>query len=271
MDSQRKMRRDFRIEGLIPAITMLAIFGLAIALSGITTGIMVLSLGFIAYSLFSIFQYYRTRNISYIAAFIFQACFGIYLSISRLGFLTPPAKEIPALFQFGYIASGVWLFYLLFTRRAKWKGREVFELAARSIAPDKDVFTARPHPAGKMDYSRDDLKGLADFLSRNLVAMPYREQNRIVFVPVKSEDEFRFMLAPAKFLENRTWISFDFQGNVTVSISRRDYREYTDELSFEKLCDNLGKLFIEFMENYQKGDADRILIKLNEIKPGLTS
>jgi hypothetical protein len=84
------------------------------------------------------------------------------------------------------------------------------------------------------------------------------------------EDEFNYMFNPEKFKLNRSWIAFDFQGNVTVNVSKRDYIGYKEELSFDQLCDNLGKLFIEFMRYYRKGESERILYKLNELGLGLT-
>jgi len=180
-------------------------------------------------------------------------------------------KRVSVLILIFCIASTVWLFYLHFTKRAKWKGREVFELASLSTEPLPDGFTERPRPAGKTEYSKDELIGFARFLSRNLIAMPYFEEKRIVLVPVKMDDEFDYLFRPEKFKQSRSWIAFDFQGYVTVNISRRDYLDYKEELSFDQLCENLGKIFIKFMEYYRKGEADRIVYKLNELGLGLTS
>jgi len=88
---------------------------------------------------------------------------------------------------------------------------------------------------------------------------------------VKMDDEFGYLFRPEKFRQSRSWIAFDFQGYVTVNISRRDYLDYKEELSFDQLCDNLGKLFIKFLEYYRKGEAERIVYKLNELGLGLTS
>ena len=63
----RKLKQDFRIAGLIPAIIIVTSFFLAWILFGIRTGYFVLSIGFLLYAVFSLFIYYRTRNISYVA------------------------------------------------------------------------------------------------------------------------------------------------------------------------------------------------------------
>jgi hypothetical protein len=267
----RKLRNDFRITGFIPAIICISIGALIWLFIGRREGYLSVSIFIILYSWFSFWIYLRTRNQSYLAASTWQFLSGIYIATS-LGY--PVIKgvdpKISGLLIFLFLSSTVWLFYLVFTRRAKWKGREVFELASLSIEPQPDGFTERPHPAGKAEYTRSELTGFAQFLRKNLIAMPYFEENRIVFVPVKMEEEFSYIFNPEKFKESRSWIAFDFQGNVTVNVSKRDYIGYKEELSFDQICDNLGKLFIEFMKYYRKGEAERILYKLNELGLGLT-
>ena len=267
----RKLKRDFRITGFVPAIICISIGALIWIFIGPREGAYAVAVFFGLYAVFSFWIFFRTRNQSYLAASAWQLLVGIWLA-SRFSYpLIPGIKsKLLAISFLLMLASTIWLFYLVFTRKAKWKGREVFELASMAIEPQPDGFTERPHPAGTTEYSRDELKGFAEFLQKNLIAMPYLEENRIVFVPVKMEDEFGYILNPDKFRQNRSWIAFDFQGNVTVNVSKRDYVGYKEELSFDQLCDNLGKLFIEFMKYYHKGEAERIVYKLNELGLGLT-
>ena len=267
----RKLKQDFRITGFIPAISCISIGALIWIFFGPEAGVYSVSIFFILYAAFSLWIFFRTRNQSYLAASVWQFMFGLFLDTStRFRVIKGIDSAISGLITVFLIASTVWLFYLVFTKRAKWKGREIFELASMLIEPQPDGFTERPHPAGKAEYARSELTGFAEFLRKNLVAMPYFEENRIVFVPVKMEDEFAYMFNPEKFKQNRSWIAFDFQGSVTVNVSKRDYIGYKEELSFDQLCDNLGKLFIEFIGYYRKGEAERILYKLNELGLGLT-
>ncbi len=267
----RKLNQDFSITGFIPAIICLSIGALIWIFIGARAGLLAVSVFFVLYAGFSFWIYIRTRNISYLAASLWQLLFGFYLATRpRYLFIPMINSKITALITVFLLASTVWLFYLVFSKRAKWKGREVFELASISTEPLPDGFTERPRPAGRTDYSRGELIGFARFLSSNLIAMPYFEENRIVFVPVKMDDEFGYMFTPEKFRQNRSWIAFDFVGNVTVNISKKDYFGYKEELSFDQLCENLGRLFIEFMRYYRKGEADRIVYKLNELGLGLT-
>ena len=249
-----------------------SIYALVAVFFGVKEGILSVSLFFILYAGFSFWIYIRTRNQSYLAASIWQLLVGLSLAIHpKFSLILRIDPRLSSLLFLLLLASTIWLFYLFFTKRAKWKGREVFELASMSIKQDPDGFTERPHPAGNAEYSKDELYGFAEFLRRNLIAMPYFEENRVIFVPVKMSDEFRYIFNPGKFRQNRSWIAFDFQGNVIVNVSRQDYINYREELSFDQLCDNLGKLFIGFMQYFRKGEAERIVFQLNELGLGITS
>ena len=268
----RKLKQDFSIRGLIPALLCIFTGILTGILFGPKEGLISVALFFILYSVFSLWIYFRTRNLSYIAGSFWQLLFGLYL-LTNTRFPIFPAidPKIPVFIIVFLLASTVWLFYLFFTRRAKWKGREVFELASMSIEPEPDGFTDRPHPAGRAEYTRDELSGFAEFLRRNLIAMPYFGEERIVFVPVKMDDEWSYLFNPEKFRQNRSWIAFDYNGNVTVNITKRDYLNYKEELSFDQLCENMGKLFTGFMSYYRKGEADRIVYKLDKLGLSITN
>ena len=268
---QKKLKQDFKIAGLMPAIIIVSAFVIAWVLFGIRTGYLVLSMGFLLYAVFSLFIYYRTKNISYIAAFLFQTFYGLYLLFNPKGFLKTPDAGTSNFFMVCSIISTIWLVYLLSQRKTKWKGREVFEMAAKSIGPEPDGYTNRPRPAGKTDYSKDELLGFAEFMKRNLIAMPHPGENNVAFYLIKMGEELGYIFNPERFRQDGTWISFDFHGNVTVSMSKKDYLDFKEELSFDQLCDNLGKLFICLMDYYKRDQPERILDKLNELKLGLMS
>jgi hypothetical protein len=268
----RKQRHEFSITGFIPAITCIVLYALAVIFVGPKAGIAVAGVFFILYSGFSIWIFSRTGNLSYIAAALFQFFFGLFfLTHPKLSVIWSVDSKISALILLMCVASTIWLFYLFFKKRAKWKGREVFELASVSTEPQPDGFTDRPRPAGRTDYTRSELSSFAKFMSSHLIAMPYFENERVVFVPVKMDDSFSYLFSPEKFRQKRSWIAFDFHGNITVNISKIDYLGYKEELSFDLLCENMGILFIRFMEYYRKGEADRILYELDEVGLGLTS
>ena len=269
---RRKLKQEFSIAGFIPAMICVSIFFLVGIFFGFREAIFSVSLFFLLYAGFSFWIYSRTRNQSYLAASVWQLFVGLSLATHpKVSLFVRIDPVVPTLLFIFLLASTIWLFYLFFTKRAKWKGREVFELASMTIGPQPDGFTERPHPSGRAEYTRDQLFGFAAFLKKNLIAMPYFEENRVVIIPVKMDDEFNYLFNPVKFRQTRSWIAFDLQGNVTVNISKKDYLKYKEELSFDQLCENLGKLFIEFLSYYCKGEADRIIYQLNELGLGLTS
>jgi hypothetical protein len=267
-----KLKRDTSIAGFIPAILCLSIGAILSILFGIRYGFISISLFFVLYAGFSMVVYFRIKNLSYLVSAAWQFLIGFFLAahpVSRLIIIRD--SRVEGLLFFILLVVTIWLFYLVFNRKAKWKGREVFELASLPIDTSLNGFTERPRPSGSTEYTMNQLKGFAEFLRRNLIAMPFAEETKIVLVPVRMGDEFNFIFHSAKFRQTRTWIAFDFQGNVTVNISKKDYLYYREELTFDQLCENLGKLFIDFMEYYKNGEAARIIYRLDELKVSLTS
>lgn len=272
MYTRSKLKPDSSVTGLIPAMLALMIAAVFWAFAGERAALISIAVFFVLYAAFSLWIYSRTSNISYMAASLWQFLIGVFI-VTRKDFplIFRPNSTVSDLVLIILLPVTVWLLYLVFTRRAKWRGRELFELASMKIESDRDGFTTRPRPVGRSEYSRDELNNFADFMKRHLVAMPFNEGNKIIFVPVKGGDEFSFLLNTSSFRQKRTWVAFDYEGNITVNISRTDYLAYKDELSFDQLCENLGKLFAEFMDYYRKGEGDRIIYKLDELKLSVTS
>jgi hypothetical protein len=77
---------------------------------------------------------------------------------------------------------------------------------------------------------------------------------------------YRYLLLSNYDYSEDTWVAFDYDGNVTVNISKEDYYEYRENLSFDELCESLGNLFTEFLEMYKSGKGVRIIDRLNDLK-----
>ena len=98
--------------------------------------------------------------------------------------------------------------------------------------------------------------------------MPYYNHDKVLLVPVKMGEEYGILFGPNISYWNRTWISIDFDGNISVNVSKEYYLDYKENLSFDQLCESLGNLFIRFYEYYKKGEEIRIIDHLNEMKIG---
>jgi len=161
------------------------------------------------------------------------------------------------------------LVYIGSQKKLKYRGNEVLELAARDVKIVSDTYTERPRPAGEVEYSKYDIIDFGNHLKSNLICMPFQEENRVILVPIKISDYLDFLFSTNFEFQNKTCVSFYFDGQVSVHISRNDYLSYKDDLAFDHLCESLGQLFITFADFYMRGDKTRIIDRLNSVKMGL--
>jgi hypothetical protein len=152
---------------------------------------------------------------------------------------------------------------VLKSKRINWRHREILELAAYPVEESADGFTPRAFPVGKARYTKEKIFGFAKFMIKHVIAYPFIEENRVVFVI--PENMFLYMLLLKRSYKKDTYVTFDFDGNVAVIIAKKDYQKYKEELTFDRLCASLGNLFIEFLGLYQKGKGREIIEKLNAI------
>jgi len=135
-------------------------------------------------------------------------------------------------------------------------------LAAKPVDDIKKGFSERPYPVGLIDYTSIELDGFSYFLKRNLIAIPVHDQDRIAFV---LSQDYSFILGFDNTYLNKTFILFENDGRVLAHISKRDYIRYQDNLAYDQLCASLGKLFIEFFDQYRRGESINIIDRLNEL------
>jgi len=166
MSSSRKFKPAFNIKVFIPLVVILVAFAFATAYFKIAAGLFVMVIAFGGYALFSILAYLRTRNIAYFAAFLFQSFMATYFLTVPLGMLPIGTKTQAGFFYFCGLIVGVWLVYMMATGKGKWKGKNVFELAALQVNKMVNGYTDRPRPAGKLDYTKSELFGFAEFIRK---------------------------------------------------------------------------------------------------------
>ncbi|MGB2697081.1 MAG: hypothetical protein WBD28_04380 [Candidatus Zixiibacteriota bacterium] len=199
---------------------------------------------------------FRTKNTGHLVLMLF------YVFIV-LTFLT---RYQPLVLFFAICALILFMLtiYVLSTNRIKWRYTEVLELAARPVNDSNDGFTPRPFPAGDAKYTREEITGFAKFLLKHVIAVPYYEDDRVFLVV--PENMFSHLLFLRRDYRKATYVSFDFEGKVTINIAKKDYQKYKQELTFDRLCNSLANLFREFLELYQQGKSKRIIERLNALK-----
>jgi len=201
----------------------------------------------------------RTRNWGHLVVMLFY----FFLSLVFQSYFP---SELRLVFSLGAGVFFILMMYVLFTKKINWRYEEILELAARPIKKTEDGFTHRPFPAGDTQYTRNEIMDFAKFLLKNIVAVPYYEDNRIIMViPVNM---FRHLLYLRKDYLEDTYVSFDFDGGISVHIAQKDYLRYKDEWTFDQLCQSLGDVFKRFLCSHQKGEGHAIIAQLNDIKVG---
>lgn len=274
MNYERKLKPNTSVTGLVIPIVSFLIFGITSVLYGIATGLDTLSGFVLIIALISTITYLKTNNkfilISVLYLLVFSA-FLFKLEPADMGPRKFALDELGKILLIGTIFLWICLVYLLSTKKFKWRGREIMELAAREAELSNDSYTERPRPVGKAEYRKGELLEFANFLSSNHIAFIYIETEQILFLPVKMGKEYNYLFNPKINFTKLTWIAFDFEGNVSSHISRADYLDYKENLSLDMVSKSLGELYMEFLELFQKGEKSRIVDILNEVKIGIFS
>ena len=244
---------------------------------GITVGLFALLLVFVmgfymafalvalitfTYVVLGLLIFIRTMNFNFLVmTLFFMSCTSLFISIILFGIET--ANTITIMQSIIVILFTVWVVYLVFTRKLKWRTREILELAALPVQETSAGYTQRPLPVGRISSSKSEILEFAKFIHKNLIAIPYVENGSVV-ISINSKLARQIGLL-TDYLDT-TWVRFDKDGNVSVNFSRTDYLKYKDELSFDQLCNSLGNLFIEFHDQFLAGDGIRILDKINSLR-----
>jgi hypothetical protein len=221
---------------------------------------------FVVVSVWPFITFWRTRNSGFLAVGTFQFAVGLVC------FSAPPAiadkSEAGLIPLFLAIMYGAMLvsFYHLVNRKLKWRGVEIFELAAMPIEDTGENYTARPRPAGQTQVSKTEMIRFVDFITRSLIAFPFKEENRIVFVLALPKREFRYLLGMNQNYLEDTWVAVNYDGNVSVHITEKDYLLFKQDLNFDQLCESLGDVFIEFLELSKAGRESQIIDKMNALR-----
>jgi len=268
MSTNRKLKPDRNITGVLLPLSMLIVFGVVTLVSGLSVGLLSLAIMLWVIALFYGYAFLRTRNVAQMVICADVVYFGFMVLIFDTRFYTDSALRVEygLAYGFGLMFFGFVIAYLAVTRRLKWRGRETFELAAAPVNEVGNGYTSRPKPVGKVNYSREQIYAFARFAARNLIALPYITPRGVTLVPVKMGDEFGRLLGLSGDYHDATWINFDDDGEVTVHIAQKDYLDYREALTFDPLCTSLGQVFIDFLEMHNKGESVRVIDRLDDLK-----
>jgi hypothetical protein len=269
MQSEKKLGGDRSITGLLPAIVTLISIALVWMLLGEEAAFLWTNFAFAVFAAFAFVAWLRTRSLGYLASTLYLVACTLMLCV-KTGII-PGGHEIAPAFALLLFVAVIFLVIMLLTKQAKWRGRDILELAARPVSGEAEAYTGRPHPVGKVDFTQDEILDFAAFARRKLIAMSYAEPDRVVFVPVKMGSEYGYLFSGDKDYSKETWVAFENDGNVTVNISQADYAAYTEDLDHDQLCRSLADVFLDFLDMHLKGQDARVLDRLDAMKIGVFS
>lgn len=265
-----KLKADHSIIGLVPALSSLFVAALLGIFFGREPAFTFLAIVFWLFCAYTFMGFRLTGNAHFLIPTLYLLFGGFVLHFHDPAFRGNPPPGFLLLILFTVVFL-LWTVYLLLTKKLKWRGREILEMAAAPVEETGNGFTNRPLPGGKTSFSKGQIVDFAEFASRKLIAVPYIDDKKVVFVPVMMGREFAYILGLKKDYMDSTWVSFDFDGNVSVNISHRDYMQYQEALSFDQLCASLADLFIEFIEMHQRDEGVRIISRMNSADVGIFS
>jgi len=155
------------------------------------------------------------------------------------------------------MTSSVWYSH----EKLEANARRLFKLAAEHIFKASNGFTSRPYSAGKVKYSREEILGFARFINGRYIAKSVLQDDGVILT-------FSMGISPLKnpLLDKISYVAIGFQGDLSVHISRYDYKRYRNELTFDQLCASLADVFKRFLKYYQKGLESRIMNELRGVR-----
>ena len=166
----RKLKPDKNYTMFIIPGTLWTMFFISLILFNIGTALKVLGFGVSIVAVGSLVEYHRTRAfgpmISTIYLFVLASLIlSLPVNYLNTGGRLPAWTQLLVLFT---LILWVWMMFLVFSRKLKWKGRELFELAAMNVEDVADGYSPRPHPAGKIEATKKQILSFAGFMQKQL-------------------------------------------------------------------------------------------------------
>ena len=261
-----KMKKQNVLKFIWFPMVLLVTFFTTLSLFGPRSALFAVSGIFLIVAILPLLTFIRTRNPG-------QLVLTLYIFSAALVCISAPAaiedksnKGFVPLFLVILYALMLVVIYLTVNRKLRWRGEEVFELAAMPVEDIGDSFTARPRPAGQVQVSKTEMIRFVDFMSKNLVAFPFKEENRVIFVLTLPGKDLPYLLGIKKDYLEDTWVAVDYEGNITVNITEEDYLLFKMDLDFDQVCQSLGDVFSEFLELSKKGQEDKIIDRMNALR-----
>jgi len=157
---------------------------------------------------------------------------------------------------------------LALTRRLKWRGREIFELAGESV---EEIGTATPHDRARLESGVQPTTNacLCTFLCPPPDRLPYSTSKNITLVPIKMEKSLSLL--------GFSVIIGCHLGQLRCG--RRGLSAHCPEglpglpriVGIRPALHILWQVFIDFFELFNKGEGIRVIDRMDDLKLSISS
>ena len=106
-------------------------------------------------------------------------------------------------------------------------------------------------------FSKDEILGFSRFLNGKFVVKTFHFEDRIYFTFSMNRS-----LVNLEDPKEVSYAVIDFDGNVSVAISEKDYKDYVNRFSFDQVCSSIATIFGRFLDYYKEGLESRIITEL---------
>ena len=134
---------------------------------------------------------------------------------------------------------------------------KLFRLTARPVFEEGNGYTERPFDAGKHQYDIKKLTGFTSFLEDKKICLAQYPGNGIKYI---------FSMGASPLVRSQrdklSHVFFANDGNISVFISKSDYKQYRKQYTFDQLCNMMGQTFFRFMEYYNDNNERRIITEI---------
>ena len=227
-------------------------------------------------SILILFSFYLTGNISYIYR-ILATIEIFYIDIFQI-------------FHYIMLISGLTLYLYcshklprhVRQRKKKWKDSSLYlKKISKDISSFENGYTPRPYSI-KTSINFDDSKSFIEF-SRSYVI--FLERNYLINGRLFFQDFF-YLFITNNFkkdffgriknfclfrgnITNQSWIKINKSGEIQILLSKKDYKEFTQPVSYHEVCSNLGSKFHQSIKLFLSNDLQRSLNSLYLIERDL--
>ena len=135
------------------------------------------------------------------------------------------------------------IIYVSITKKIFPRNRKIFEIAALKVIDNLDGYTERSFSFDKLKLEKGEIISFAKYLNRHLITRSVINESGVYLF--LGTNEFIFFNIKNPVIQNTSHVFINFDGSIIVNIIKKDYNKFKNKLTFDKLCNSFGELFLK--------------------------